>query len=916
MNFHNPVFLWALPAAGLPILLHLLSLRRPRREPFSAVWILAEIQRRSSPRSRLRSALLAASRAGLIGLLILAYAGPSLDAPAAAGGSGLSLVVLLDASYSMGLRGAGKSRFEALKAEALALLRTLGPADRVAFSPFSDEPALAAGALEWRAPAQAAAALRNAELTSRGTDFGPPLRAALDLLSGAPGRRVALVLTDGARHGFPRPAPKADAGTLVLGSVFPESAANAFVRDARPSPGSTAAKPEISLQAAVAGERERESSADLWSGGRRLSAVSLRLRPEAAVDLSLPPPRPRAPAAWSGRVSLRTDALPADDEYFFSFRHPEWPRVLCLFGTPAFFGPLSGGYFLREFLGARGESLAAAAADFLELDRWEEADLGAYRAVILADFRAVDARTGASLEAFVRGGGGLWILPGGRTSPASYQSLAAWLPAEVGPTFESSRPYGISPEGTDLSGYDLERAAVARLLRLTPKRGAGVSLRTAEGAPLAVSGRWGAGRVILWASSLDAAATNLGVKPVFASLIRKTLEEAAPGKAGEEKVLQVRVGRPLVRTWGSEEAAPIRVRIFSPDGRTADLAVKNRRFEFPRTSVPGLYRVVWETREEVEEIYAVNLDRSGESDPAPEARPPWRVLEAGKISEGFRRAVYGRDLGPWALAGAVLLLLMEMILSLPWKAAAGVAAALLLALPVRVQGAEAASGDRFVWTQLKWGPSWDPYPGAHAGALEFLGTATSVLVRPARRELAPTDPGLFESPLVILAGRQAPPPLDEPAVRALRQYLLSGGMLWIEDVSGAASSPFDRWVRKTVPVLLPEAELKAIGSDHVLYKTFFLLRGPAGRVQIQGALEGVAWGGRSAVVYSRNDLLGAWAEDALGRPLLACLPGGEPQRHAARKLTLNILMYSLTGNYKEDAVHQPFLLQKLRGGAQ
>ena len=52
----------------------------------------------------------------------------------------------------------------------------------------------------------------------------------------------------------------------------------------------------------------------------------------------------------------------------------------------------------------------------------------------------------------------------------------------------------------------------------------------------------------------------------------------------------------------------------------------------------------------------------------------------------------------------------------------------------------------------------------------------------------------------------------------------------------------------------------------------------------------------------------------LGRPLLPCLPGGEPQRHNARKLTLDILMYSLTGSYKSDAVHQPYLLQKMRQG--
>jgi hypothetical protein len=62
-------------------------------------------------------------------------------------------------------------------------------------------------------------------------------------------------------------------------------------------------------------------------------------------------------------------------------------------------------------------------------------------------------------------------------------------------------------------------------------------------------------------------------------------------------------------------------------------------------------------------------------------------------------------------------------------------------------------------------------------------------------------------------------------------------------------------------------------------------------------------------------VLGAWARDALGHPLKACVPGGEPQRELAQRLSLNVLMYSMTGSYKSDAVHQAAILDKLRGAA-
>lgn len=235
--------------------------------------------------------------------------------------------------------------------------------------------------------------------------------------------------------------------------------------------------------------------------------------------------------------------------------------------------------------------------------------------------------------------------------------------------------------------------------------------------------------------------------------------------------------------------------------------------------------------------------------------------------------------------------------------------ALLLLSPPRVLAQE---GDRFQWGQLRYTGAWDPYPNVHGEALDFVTQVTSVIVAPERRILPLKDPGLFSSPMLLLSGKQAPPELDQEEIGRLRDYLTSGGFLWIEDASGSASSPFDRWVRQTLEKVLPDSDLRPLPGDHVLFKTFFLLRKIGGRVMVSGAVEGVDWAGNTVVVYSRNDLLGAWAKDPLGKYLYECVPGGEAQRMEARKLTLNIVMYALTGSYKADAVHQPFILQKMR----
>ena len=62
----------------------------------------------------------------------------------------------------------------------------------------------------------------------------------------------------------------------------------------------------------------------------------------------------------------------------------------------------------------------------------------------------------------------------------------------------------------------------------------------------------------------------------------------------------------------------------------------------------------------------------------------------------------------------------------------------------------------------------------------------------------------------------------------------------------------------------------------------------------------------------RNDLGGAWAQDHLGRFLNECLPGGESQRQQAFMLGVNIVLYALTVNYKQDQVHLPFILERMR----
>ena len=911
MNFANPALLWALPLAAAPVLLHLLSRRRAREVRFSDLSFLRLVHARALPRARLREILLVAARCLLIFCLVLAYAGPVLRSrgAAAAREEGLDLVLWLDCSYSMGYREGGKTRFELARSGAEELIRGLKSFDRVAVGVFSDRVEAPPGKLQWASPKEALETLARARLGFRGTDYGPPLKMSSEFLAAkAARRRAVLFLSDGARHGMRAPPPPLDAEISWLGLSFAKAGGNAYVLSAGPARESSARKPRLAVR--VEG-LQGASTLDLWMDGRRVSGMAISGSPETSLAFDLPPAKDAADPSWSGSIALRPDALSADDSYFFSFRHPARPRVLCLYGNPAFLKAPSGGYFLKELLGGAKESLLDADCDFIELSRFKEASLSGYKAVILADFLELPAGAAAELDRFVRRGGGLWVLPGGRSAGTGLEALGSSLCAQFGPVV-SGEGAGIRPgPGAEplWKQFELERVAVRAYYLLQPRPGSEVWFRSASGYPLLVLGSRGAGRTAVWAAPLDTEWSNLALKPAFAPWVGAILSKLRPEASGREN-RALALGEAVSRSWAPQEAAPAAVRLRSPDGRSTTLWLKGRRVESSPTAEPGLY-VMSEEGPVRREVYAVNLDRSaGESDLTPELRPPWKALDAEALPERFRLSVYGEDARGAVLSAAVALLVLELLLALPRAAAA-----ILLVLGLGLAGtARAQQGDRFVWTQLKLGPGWDPYPEASAEIVSLLSTVTSVLSLPERRVLTLKDPELFASPLVVLAGRQAPPALDEAEVRNLRNYLEAGGLLWVEDVSGGPASSFDRWLRRELPKVLPEAELVPLASDNVIFRTFFFLRGAYGRVMARGGLEGVSLAGRTAVVYSRNDLLGVWLKDALGKPLYQCLPGGEAQRRNAEKLSINIIMYALTGNYKSDAVHQPYLLQKMRSG--
>jgi hypothetical protein len=220
-----------------------------------------------------------------------------------------------------------------------------------------------------------------------------------------------------------------------------------------------------------------------------------------------------------------------------------------------------------------------------------------------------------------------------------------------------------------------------------------------------------------------------------------------------------------------------------------------------------------------------------------------------------------------------------------------------------------------------------------AGLTLFLAQRTAleagdpVGIDPARDELS-----FF--PLIywpIVPGAPKPP---QDALNKIDAYMKQGGTVVFDTRDAIEAGPGDNSAAQTPGMQalrdllssLDVPELEPVPREHVLTKTFYLLRDFPGRFTTgQTWVEALprdddedtdkrpARGGDgvSPIIITSNDLAGAWAIRPDGQPMLPVNAGDLKQREFAFRAGVNIVMYTLTGNYKADQVHAPALIERL-----
>lgn len=204
-------------------------------------------------------------------------------------------------------------------------------------------------------------------------------------------------------------------------------------------------------------------------------------------------------------------------------------------------------------------------------------------------------------------------------------------------------------------------------------------------------------------------------------------------------------------------------------------------------------------------------------------------------------------------------------------------------------------------------------PNAGLSLSNELRSRTSINSYIGKVEIPLKSNEIFKFPFLMMIGEDNFGKFEKEEEENLKTFINSGGFLFVDNVGKLSpSAGFDKALREEIKRVFVDNALQRVPQNHVLYRCFYRINSIYGRFSYSDYLEGLFLNERLAILYSQNDLSGAWSKDSLGGWQCDMLGGGDEKREDAIRLGINIVIYSLTLDYKDDRTHIEYLLKKKR----
>lgn len=705
MTFLNPLFLFGLAAAALPLLIHLLNLRKLKIIEFSSLQFLKELQRTRIRRVKVKQILLLIIRTLLVIFIVLAFSRPALQGNMAgfAGSAARSaIVILLDDSPSMTLRTQQGVLFDQAKETVLEILNLAESGDRVYLIPLSEafkgSPAPSPGSA-----GEITDILQTLEPSDRTVPIAEAMQSIGIVLSDIREiNREIFLVSDLQKTQFVRPENDSagiaghSTGLFCITFEGTDRSENRGITGLRSAAQVITRGRPLEYTAVLANSSEapvQNLLLSVYLNGTRSAqrSVSLPPRSGSAHPFAV---TPRNEGVVAGTVEIEEDQLDCDNRRYFTLAVPPAIRVALI-----------GGRAENRFLDLALSAAAGAgfsglfSVETIDESRIGSLDLAAYDVLILSGIRDLTAEEGERIHRFVSGGGGLAFFPGSTTDLTNmntglFQGLG--IPAIAGisgssePSSEGSLSFGtvdmVHPVFSGLfedrigtgTRASVESPRIVRSLRLSAGEKGNTLIELSDGTPFLVDHGVGAGRVLVFAVDAFAQWSDFPLKGIFAPLVHRSVVFL---ETGREEIQEAVAGRPAsinIRTSTLPGASYV---IQTQDGLKERVAPTLNPltgmtvFQLPSTRKAGIYQLYREDggADPIGAV-AVNID-PGESQLEAMTgeellsyfqtfgfdKERISILTSGdELEQRVRESRYGIELWKTMISIALLLALVEM----------------------------------------------------------------------------------------------------------------------------------------------------------------------------------------------------------------------------------------------------------------
>ncbi len=635
MSFLGLTFLFALPLASAPILLHLFDRQRNVVIEWGAMQFLVQAARRRTSARRLQQWLLLLLRTLAIVCLVMALARPLVHSRWLGTNHQRETILVIDNSLSMSRLRDGRTLYQAAVQSAKDALEstTSGNYARVLLtSPYPVWLTPTSVRLSPAAIEDIYDKLKDQRPTLGRSDLLASLFTAVQAepTPGMQHRRIAL-FTDGQaldwnikdEQGWRRlrdmlQSPQVPT-ELSIASQDSHNQADRNLAVNRIDASQTSIGPQqlctVTAQIQNHGQTTSESCSIRWlvSGEEREIGQIPALPADAIHEVSW-----KTSFSDQGVYEILAkidtdDSLITDNRATMIVDVVERVSVLVLESAPAAAEDLQDAFFFQAALGwADGEpqgSHGIYAPTLVAPDQFARVDLHPYQAVVIPNLTELSAEVIEKLQRFVFHGGGLWIALGPRTDIERFNQLLfadaeGLVPLAIDRIVDESDvkghktmidPFVTSHPATsslaDGARLDTAKIAVSRRFRFaSPSHGenASILLSLSNGEPLAVEKLVGRGRVIVQAVPLRLQWSELARSQAFVVMIQDWLSYLTSPQSTRHNLAP---GDPIRLSLPG--ASDLEATLRTPQGDDIELTAESTEdgvvFRTSRTIVPGNY---------------------------------------------------------------------------------------------------------------------------------------------------------------------------------------------------------------------------------------------------------------------------------------------------------------------------------------